>query len=149
MVGDRVFHCKNSHYRGAGLPQEDDRLRIRDMISPPKFGHPSLPTTPAFATTVFSPEYNAKYLRGRNCASVRHGTAHNSSHGIGVVCGFEFQPGALGILLQQAQPFQAATDALADQLNQLPQLAFVRCPDPLKSGATLVLDVPTSAADRE
>ncbi len=33
---------------------------------------------------------------------IGYGSAHNVWHGIGVVCGFEFQPGALGILLQQS-----------------------------------------------
>jgi hypothetical protein len=47
-------------------------------------------------------------------------------HGIRLVCGIEFQPGALGVLLQQALSFQAATDTLADKLNQILQLVFNR-----------------------
>lgn len=35
---------------------------------------------------------------------------------------------SLRILLQQAQPFQATTYTLTDPLNQVFQLAFVRCP---------------------
>jgi hypothetical protein len=41
-------------------------------------------------------------------------------HRIRVVCGVEVQPGLLGILLQQAQPFQATAYPLTDQLNQTP-----------------------------
>jgi hypothetical protein len=52
--------------------------------------------------------------------------------------GIEFQPGALGILLQQAQPFQATACTLTDQLNPILQLAFVRRPDPLKSGRPVI-----------
>ena len=55
-----------------------------------------------------------------------------------VVCRVEFQPGALGVLLQQALAFQAATYALADQLNPVLQLVFVRCLDALKAGRTIV-----------
>jgi hypothetical protein len=33
----------------------------------------------------------------------------------------------LGILLQQAQPFQATAYPLTDQLNQILQPSFVRC----------------------
>jgi len=67
-------------------------------------------------------------------------------HSIGVVWGFEFQLGALGILLQQAQPFQAATDALVDQLNQLLQLAFVRCPASASDPAVTAWPAPASAS---
>jgi hypothetical protein len=41
-----------------------------------------------------------------------------SSKVIRVVCGLQFQPGALGVLFQQALAFQAATYTLTDQLNQ-------------------------------
>jgi len=41
-------------------------------------------------------------------------------------------------LLQQPLPLEAATDALADQLNQLLQLAFVWCLDALKAGRPVV-----------
>jgi len=57
---------------------------------------------------------------------IRHGTAQDMRHGIRLVCGIEFQPGALGVLLQQALSFQAATDTLADKLNQILQLVFNR-----------------------
>jgi hypothetical protein len=55
-------------------------------------------------------------------------------HGIRLVCGIEFQPGAPGVLLQQALSFQAATDTLADKLNQILQLVFNRRFEALKSG---------------
>jgi hypothetical protein len=69
---------------------------------------------------------------------IGYGAAHNVWQGIGVVCGFEFQPGALGILLQQAQPFQAAACTLADQVDQILQLALVRRPDALKPGRSVI-----------
>mgnify|MGYP006891288401 CR=1 FL=1 len=65
---------------------------------------------------------------------IRHGTTQKMRHGIRVVCGLQFQPGALGVLLQQAQPFQAATYPLADKLNQILQLVFNRRFEALKSG---------------
>jgi hypothetical protein len=37
---------------------------------------------------------------------------------------------ACGILFQQALAFQAAANASTDQLNQILQLAFIRCFDP-------------------
>ena len=40
-------------------------------------------------------------------------------HGIRVVCGLQFQPGALGVLFQQSLAFQAAAYTLTDQLNQI------------------------------
>ena len=45
--------------------------------------------------------------------------------GIRGVCGFELHPGALGIVLQQAQPFQATACTLANQVDQIFQLAFI------------------------
>ncbi|NRA43242.1 MAG: hypothetical protein HRU21_13190, partial [Pseudomonadales bacterium] len=42
------------------------------------------------------------------------------------------------ILFQQALAFQAATYTLADQLNQILQLALVRCFDAAKSGWSIV-----------
>ncbi len=45
---------------------------------------------------------------------VGEGTAQYLGQGIGLVCWFEFQPGALGILLHQAQPFQATACTLAN-----------------------------------
>jgi len=77
---------------------------------------------------------------------VGHGTAQEMGQGpprfigcgIGVVCGIEFQPGALGILLQQAQPFQTTACTLANQVNQILQLTFIRRPDPLKSGRPVI-----------
>jgi len=44
--------------------------------------------------------------------------------GIGVVCGFEFQPSALGILLQQALALHATACTLTDQLNQILQITL-------------------------
>jgi len=38
---------------------------------------------------------------------VGDGTVQYLGQGIGAVCWFEFQPGALGSLLHRAQPFQA------------------------------------------
>ena len=70
--------------------------------------------------------------------AVGYGTAEYLGHGIGVVCGFEFQPSALGILLQQAQPFQATACTLANQVNQILQLTSIRRPDPLKSGRPVI-----------
>ena len=65
-------------------------------------------------------------------------------HGIRLVCGIEFQPGALGVLFQQALSFQAATDTLADKLNQILQLVFVRRLDALKPRwSVVVIDVNT------
>tara|TARA_B110000503_G_scaffold123854_1_gene189819 strand:- start:2595 stop:2786 length:192 start_codon:yes stop_codon:yes gene_type:complete len=52
--------------------------------------------------------------------------------------GFGTKPGTLGVLFQQALAFEAAADALADQLNQLLQLAFVGCFDALKAGRSVV-----------
>ncbi len=62
--------------------------------------------------------------------------------GIGIFGGFEVQPGTLGVLFQQALALKAASDALADQLDQLLQLSFVRRLDALKSGwAVVAIDV--------
>ena len=66
--------------------------------------------------------------------TVGHRTAEDLGHGIRLVCGIEFKPGALGVLLQQALSFQAATDTLADKLNQILQLVFNRRFEALKSG---------------
>ena len=63
---------------------------------------------------------------------LRHGTTQKIRHGIRVVCGLQFQPGALGVLFEQALAFQAATYTLTDQLNQLLELVFIRCLDALK-----------------
>ena len=60
--------------------------------------------------------------------AVGDGTAQNLWHGIGILGGVEVQPGTLGVLFQQALAFEAAADALADQLNQILQLAS--CPVP-------------------
>ena len=65
-------------------------------------------------------------------------------HGICVVCGFQFQPSALGVLFQQALSLQAATYALTDKLDQILQLVFIRCLDALKPRRTVVaIDVNT------
>ena len=69
---------------------------------------------------------------------VRHGTAQEMRHGIRIVCGIEIQPGTLGILLQQALPFQATAYTLTNQLNQLLQLVFVRRLDASKTGCPVV-----------
>ena len=62
--------------------------------------------------------------------------------GIRVVCGVEFQPGLLGILLQQAQPFQATAYSLTNRLNQVLQFAFIRRPDALKPrGPIVAIDI--------
>ena len=54
------------------------------------------------------------------------------------------KPGALGVLFQQALSFQAATDTLADKLNQILQLVFVRRLDALKPRwSVVVIDVNT------
>ena len=63
---------------------------------------------------------------------IRHGTTQEMRHGVRAVCGLQFQPGALGILLQQSLALKAAAYALANQLNQVLQLAFARRPDALK-----------------
>ena len=70
--------------------------------------------------------------------AVGDGTAQDLWHGIGILGGVEVQPGTLGVLFQQALALEAAADALADQLNQLLQLAFVRCLDAAKSGWSIV-----------
>jgi hypothetical protein len=49
---------------------------------------------------------------------VGDGAAEYLGHGIGIFSGIEFQPGALGVPFQEALSFQAAADALANQLNQ-------------------------------
>lgn len=59
-------------------------------------------------------------------------------HGIRVVCGLQFQPGALGVLFQQALAFQAATYTLTDQLNQILQLALGWRFNALKAGWSVV-----------
>jgi len=106
-------------------------------------------TTVAFRGVIFVhehlnglwPRIEFNNLRGRDLGPVRHGTAQYLGHGIRVVCGIEFQPLLLGILLQQAQPFQATACTLTDQLNQILQLALVRRPDPLKPGPVIAVDV--------
>ena len=50
---------------------------------------------------------------------IEYGATHNLGHGVRVVCGFQFQPGALDILLQQAQPNQAMACTLANKVNQI------------------------------
>jgi hypothetical protein len=63
-------------------------------------------------------------------------------HGIRVVCGLQFQPGALGVLFQQALAFQAATYTLTDQLNQILELTFIRRFDALElRGLVVAIDV--------
>ena len=69
---------------------------------------------------------------------VGDGAGEDLRHSIVVFSRVEIQPGALGVLFQQALAFQAATYTLADQLNQLLQLVFVRCLDALKAGRTIV-----------
>jgi hypothetical protein len=59
-------------------------------------------------------------------------------HGVGVFGRIKVQPGALGVLFQQALTLEAAADASANQLNQLFQLAFVWRLDALKSGWSVV-----------
>ena len=44
--------------------------------------------------------------------TVRHRTAQNVGHGIGVFGGVGFQPGALGVLFQQALALETVTDQL-------------------------------------
>ena len=61
--------------------------------------------------------------------------------GVGVFSRIEVQPGALSILFRQAPALEAATDALADHLNQGLQFAFVRCLDALKLGWSLVAPI--------
>ena len=74
--------------------------------------------------------------------AVGDGTAQNLRHCIGILGGVEVQPGTLGVLFQQALALEAAADALADQLDQLLQLGFVRRLDALKSGwAVVAIDV--------
>ena len=53
--------------------------------------------------------------------------------GIRVICRLQFQPGALGVLFQQALTFQAATYPLADKLHQVIKFAFMRRFEALKS----------------
>ncbi len=73
-----------------------------------------------------------------NCPGSGAGPTPLYGHGIGILGGVEVQPSKLGVLFQQALAFEAAADALADQLNQLLQLAFVRCFDALKAGRSVV-----------
>jgi len=53
-------------------------------------------------------------------------------HGIGLFSRVEVQPGILGILLHPAQPLQATACTLANQVNQILQLTFIRRPDALE-----------------
>jgi hypothetical protein len=69
---------------------------------------------------------------------VRHGTAQEMGHGVRIVCGVKFQPCLLGILLQQALPFQATAYTLTNQLNQVLQLVLVRRFDALEPGWPVV-----------
>ena len=63
-------------------------------------------------------------------------------HGIRVVCGLQLQPGALGVLFQQALAIQGATYTLTDQLNQILQLTFIRRFDALEPrGPVVAIDV--------
>ncbi len=48
---------------------------------------------------------------------IGYGAAQYPGHGVRVVYGFEFQLGALDILLEQAQPFQATACTLTNELN--------------------------------
>ena len=65
-------------------------------------------------------------------------------HGICVVGGFRFQPGAPVVPLQQAQPFQAATYTLTDDPNQIFELVFIRCLDALNPRwSVIAIDVNT------
>ena len=76
--------------------------------------------------------------------AIGDGTAQNLWHSVGNLGRVEVQPGTLGVLFQQAQAFEAAAYAQANQLNQLLQLASVRrldalkCLDALKSGWSVV-----------
>ena len=73
---------------------------------------------------------------------VRYRTAQNLGHGIGIFGRIEVQPGALGVLFQQALAFQGATYTLADQLNQILQLTFIRRFDALEPrGLVVAIDV--------
>jgi len=59
-----------------------------------------------------------------------------------MVLGFECQPGALGILLEQSQPFQATACTLANQVDQILQLTFIRRPDALElRGPVVAIDI--------
>ena len=69
---------------------------------------------------------------------IRHGTTQKMRHGIGVFRRVEVQPGVVGILLQQALAFQAASHALANQLDQFFQLALGWRLNALKAGRTIV-----------
>ena len=69
---------------------------------------------------------------------VGDGTAQNLGQGISIPGRVEIQPGALGILLQQTLALQAAAYALADQVSQAFELAFIRCLDTLKAGRSIV-----------
>lgn len=61
---------------------------------------------------------------------------------IQVVCGLQFRPGALGVLIQQALALQSATYTLTDRLNQIFQLVFTRCLTALKPrGSVVAIDV--------
>ena len=64
-------------------------------------------------------------------------------HGNWILCGIEFQPGILGILLQQAQPLQATTYSLTNRLDQILQFVFNRRFDALESRGPVVADVNT------
>ena len=73
-----------------------------------------------------------------NCPESAAGPTPLYGCGIGILGGVEVQPGTLGVLFQQALAFKAAADTLADQLDQLLQLGFVRRLDATKSGWSIV-----------
>jgi hypothetical protein len=80
---------------------------------------------------------------GRAHPSLQRAPVYGYGCGIGILGGVEVQPGTLGALFQQAlrsrgRLLEATADALADQLDQLLQLAFARCLDALKSGWPIV-----------
>lgn len=60
--------------------------------------------------------------------SLLAGGASIAGQGCPVLCCVD-RPGGLGILLQQALALQAAAYTLANQLNQILDLAYVRHPD--------------------
>ena len=73
-------------------------------------------------------------------------TCQNPLYGCGirVVCGLQFQPGVLDILLQQALALETETHSLTDQLNQRFQRAFIRGFDALESRLPVIaIDVNT------
>ncbi len=119
----RVVLCRRPYFRIGGLLQFLATLvslvafatHARVEGKPVGLGHPFQPWVRARACPAVSgiqwpdgaDHERLLTLLWADGDPVRHGIAQEMRHGIRIVCGIEIQPGTLGILLQQALPFQA------------------------------------------